>query len=176
VNWKGCRWSGKGACVHSIFFYHKDVPTQRHCSQPIYNDNLAIVEFGRKIRFYFVFRPKIFEDLPGLLKEKLDLDPKDVDVLLFNDHQEEDIKKYSELVDIFKASGAWQRRLVWPYALFRETQMRDIGRWFGANNPWITEAPDTHACMPGPPDDEVNLLLYLIYSNSVIAGTKSEGG
>jgi hypothetical protein len=145
------------------------VPTPQHCSQSNkYEDNVAVVEFGRKIRFYYVFRPQIYEDLPGLLKEKLDLDPKDIDVLLFNDGQDETFKENSDLLDILSASGAWQRRLVWPYWSFEEMQLRDIGRWFGADNPWITSKPDGHACMPGPPDDEVNLLMYLLYSNSVI--------
>jgi hypothetical protein len=149
-------------------FYRQDVPTPRHCSGTLYDDNIAIVEFGRKIRFHYLFRPQFIEDLPGVLKEKLDLDPKDVDVLLFNDGLEKTVEKHSELLDIFSASGAWQRRLVWPYKSFKKIQQRDIGRWFGADNPWITHVPDGHACMPGPPDDEVNLLMYLLYSNSVI--------
>ena len=151
-------------------FYEDDVPTPQHCSKRsnTYDDNVAVVEFGRKIRFYYLFRPQIYEDLPGILKEKLDLDPKDIDVLLFNADQDKTFKEDSDLFDILSASGAWQRRLLWPYGYFEEIQLRDIGRWFGADNPWITNKPDGHACMPGPPDDEVNLLMYLLYSNSVI--------
>ena len=113
------------------------MPTPQHCSQSSnkYEDNVAVGEFGRKIRFYYVFRPQIYEDLPGVLKEKLDLDPKDIDVLLLNDGQDETLKKNCDLLDILSASGAWQRRLVWPYWSFREKQLRDIGRWFGADNP-----------------------------------------
>jgi len=163
-------WQGGDLCdLEDEHEFYEDVPTPLHCSKSnTYSDNVAVVEFGRKIRFYYLFRPQIYEDLPGVLKEKLDLDPKDVDVLLFNDGQDETIKENSNLLDIFSASGAWQRRLLWPYWSFKETQLRDIGRWFGADNPWITSKPDGHACMPGPPDDEVNLLMYLLYSNSVI--------
>jgi hypothetical protein len=157
--------------THVHEFYEDDVPappTLQLCSQ--YDDNVAVVEFGRKIRFYYLFRPYIYEDLPGVLKEKLDLDPKDIDVLLFNSGEDKSFqeKKNSDLLDILRASGAWQRRLVWPYQSFKKIQLRDIGRWFGADNPWIKVKPDGHACMPGPPDDEVNLLMYLIYSNSII--------
>ena len=60
--------------------------------------------------------------------------------------------------------------MTWPknIKLFKEIQQRDARQWFGANNPWIIDSPDTHACMPGPPDDEVNLLLYLIFSNATV--------
>ena len=47
-------------------------------------------------------------------------------------------------------------------------QKRDIGRWFGADNPWIWEVPDDHACIPGPDDDMANLLMLLIFSNATI--------
>eukprot|EP00984_Skeletonema_dohrnii_P019678 scaffold9468_cov130-Skeletonema_dohrnii-CCMP3373.AAC.4 len=42
----------------------------------------------------------------------------------------------------------WDNRIEWDYNHFKTIQKRDVGRWFGANNP-----PDDHACMPGLPDD-----------------------
>ena len=47
---------------------------------------------------------------------------------------------------------------------------RDLGRWFGADNPWITWPPDrNHGCMPGmPDDDEVNILLWYMLSLSAM--------
>jgi hypothetical protein len=47
-------------------------------------------------------------------------------------------------------------------------QRRDLGVYFGADNPWITKPPDGHPCMPGIPDDEVNLLLYVLYTGYTI--------
>ena len=44
----------------------------------------------------------------------------------------------------------------------RTIQKRDTGQCFGANNPWIYHVPDGHPCMPGIPDDEVNLLLMIV--------------
>jgi hypothetical protein len=49
--------------------------------------------------------------------------------------------------------------LMWK---LRELQLRDVGQYFGANNPWIKNPPDYHPCMPGVPDDEVDILLFLI--------------
>ncbi|GAX20723.1 hypothetical protein FisN_7Hh033 [Fistulifera solaris] len=47
-------------------------------------------------------------------------------------------------------------------------QRRDLGIYFGADNPWITKPPDGHPCMPGIPDDEVNLLLYVLFTGYTI--------
>jgi hypothetical protein len=49
-------------------------------------------------------------------------------------------------------------------------QRRDLGTYFGANNPWITHPPDGHPCMPGIPDDEVNVLLFLLLGGYDIKG------
>ena len=75
-----------------------------------------------------------------------------------------------ELKKIFESSEVWKQRITWPknIQLFKTIQQRDSRQWFGANNPWIIDPPDKHACMPGLPDDEVNLLLYLIISNATV--------
>jgi len=141
-----------------------------------YNDSIGVVEFGKKIRFYYVFRLELYADAMDIFEQKLELNPKDVDVLIFNNKQEKSIVKNDELKSIFEASGAWKRRIIWPYHTFQYLQIRDIKRWFGADNPWITSPPDIHACMPGAPDDEGNLILYLLYVNANLNGlTKEEG-
>ena len=78
------------------------------------------------------------------------------------------VARHTDLTRIFKSTGAWQGLSIWPYSSFKDIQKRDIGKWFGADNPWITNVPDTHACMPGPSDDEINLLLFLIFSKAQI--------
>jgi hypothetical protein len=35
---------------------------------------------------------------------------------------------------------------------FEKLQMRDLKRWFGANNPGIHSPPNVHPCMPGVPE------------------------
>ena len=52
--------------------------------------------------------------------------------------------------------------LVWEMGYFRKLQARDLNRWFGADNPGILEKPDAHPCLPGVPDDEANVLLYML--------------
>ena len=41
----------------------------------MYDDNIAVVEFGRKIRYYYMFQPQIYEYFASALREKLGLDP-----------------------------------------------------------------------------------------------------
>ena len=89
-------------------------------------------------------------------------------MLLFNGSQDKEVARHTDLMRIFKSTGAWQRRSIWPFCSFEHIQKRDIGRWFGADNPWITNVPDNHACMPGPPDDEINLIMFLIFSKAHI--------
>ena len=43
-----------------------------------------------------------------------------------------------------------------------DIQRRDIGYYFGADNPWIKNVPDIHPCMPGIPDDQINWMLYIL--------------
>jgi hypothetical protein len=50
----------------------------------------------------------------------------------------------------------------WLWTL-KDLQATQLGKYFGANNPFI-HPPDDHACLPGPPDDQVHLLLYLLWS------------
>lgn len=147
-------------------YYEEGLEIPPNCKG--YSDNLAVAEFGGSMRIYYMFRPWMHLNLTRVMKEKLNLIPEELDILIFNDEQEKIIEKDAHLIEVFKASGAWNNRITWDYEHFRTIQERDVGRWFSANNPWITNPPDGHACMPGPPDDEVNLLLYLIYTNSFI--------
>ena len=147
-------------------FYEDGLETPRKCKG--YTDNLAVAEFGGSMRIYYSFRPYFHQNLTRVLKEKLNMIPEKIDVLVFNDGQSHIIEKDAYLLEAFRTSGAWNNRIEWDYKHFRTIQERDIGQWFGSNNPWIEHPPDDHACMPGPPDDEVNLLLYLIYTNSFI--------
>ena len=55
----------------------------------------------------------------------------------------------------------------------KNIQKRDTGQYFGANNPWITDVPDGHPCLPGIPDDEVNLLLMILDGAMVPAAQDS---
>jgi len=50
----------------------------------------------------------------------------------------------------------------------KKMQVRDAGRWFGADNKWIWDPPDMHPCMPGVPDDEANFILYWLMSELMV--------
>lgn len=149
-------------------FYRKGVRLPNKFFPSKTNDNLAMVEFGNSIQFYYIYRPHMHPNLTAVFEKVFDLDPADVNTILFNDDEEKAIAKYTDLRRIFKSTGVWQRRSIWPYFSFRYIQERDIGRWFGADNPWIFDVPDNHACLPGPPDDEINLFLFLIFSKAQI--------
>ena len=62
----------------------------------MYDDNIAVVEFGRKIRYYYMSQPQICEYFASVLREKLGLDPQDIGVLFFNDGKDKVLEKYSE--------------------------------------------------------------------------------
>lgn len=149
-------------------FYEKGVPLPLKCKDDTgkkqdYDDNIAMVEFGGKIRFYYIFRPFIYANLTEVYHSKLKLDPSEVDMLVFNTGNDKYISQNAkDLLRGFKQTGAWQSKVLWPYEVFKISQLEQILRWFGAVNPRITHAPDAHACMPGVPDDEVNLLMLLL--------------
>lgn len=134
-----------------------------------FDDNLGMVEFGGALRFYYMFRPFTYGNVSEVFESKFHLNLEEIDILLFNDHTENVFqKKYPEMVDVFEKKGIWQSKIIWPYKILRKMQERDTSKWFGANNPAIHHPPDDHACMPGVPDDEANLLLFLMLSGSVI--------
>ena len=62
-------------------FYRKGVRLPANFFPSKTNDNLAMVEFGNIIQFYYMFR----RNLTGVLEKSFGLDPADVDTLLFND-------------------------------------------------------------------------------------------
>ena len=119
-----------------------------------------MVEFNHNVRFYYVNRPNQLLN-PTNATDALGLDLKEVHAVVINCGFDGLLQKIGWGRTF--PEGVWENRLKWDFYAFPKMQMRDIGRWFGADNPWITEAPDhMHGCMPGPPDDEANLLLFLL--------------
>lgn len=79
-----------------------------------------------------------------------------VDLLLFNDYKGPNDVTPDDVIVLHKLSiKEWN-------GIFRKLQEENLGRHFGADNPWITNPPDNHPCMPGIPDDKVDLLLHLL--------------
>mmetsp|Transcript_7707 Transcript_7707/g.15988 ORF Transcript_7707/g.15988 Transcript_7707/m.15988 type:complete len:89 (-) Transcript_7707:14-280(-) len=49
---------------------------------------------------------------------------------------------------------------------YRLLQLQDLGRWYGATNSRNPNGDANHGCMPGPPDDKANFLLWYMLSLS----------
>ncbi|KAL3826643.1 hypothetical protein ACHAXA_009084 [Cyclostephanos tholiformis] len=163
---KGCH----GSRGNMNQFYHPgvSVPTSVDgCS-----DDLVMVEFGHLIRFYYLFRPHLYSNEAILTAyEKLGMttrtDPTtgyvalhDIDALLWNHavgKPQSSLRFLSPERQKSLISYNWQG----VQALMGEIQKKTIGTYFGAVNPSIKKPPDKlHACMPGYPDDQVNIMLF----------------
>jgi hypothetical protein len=132
-------------------FYHKNVtvpPNKDRCS-----DDIAMVEFANKLRLFYVFHPSRYDSDALMNAYSLLNLPKKVDVTVWND-------KHENILHNFKTGSLWSFDNL--LASLKRVQKHSIGFVFGANNPWITAPPDNHPCLPGIPDDEVNILLYLL--------------
>jgi hypothetical protein len=143
------------------------------------SDDFVMVEFGRVIRFYYIFRPWLYSDEALLTTYKklgvtIRADPEtgdtvldDIDFLLSGDVTGAFDMRPSIERSFFSFLAPERRGAVTTYewanvhALMGKIQKETIGTYFGADNPFVTEPPDKlHACMPGYPDDMVNLMLF----------------
>ena len=127
------------------------------------SDSVAMVEFGGAIRFYYWFRSFWWDDdavysmykhlgMPVAENGKLH-----VDTLVWNMGGGDGSKGCSK----FRHAVAPPRIIDWrdvhPY--LNQIQAKG-GIYFGAKNPMIKDGVDpVHNCLPGPPDDNANLLL-----------------
>lgn len=152
----GCHSGSSSEIRH---FYETDASIEIPTSIKDCNDNVAMVEFRHNIRFYYIFRPYVYENHTIPYKH-LGLDAADIDRFVFNEGEDKKFPSYIKAQlqkGVFDKSWRW-----WRFAPFAEIQRRDTGRWYGASNPGIDGIDPLHPCMPGPPDDEVNLLLFLL--------------
>ena len=137
------------------------------------NDNIGSVELLGKIEIGYLMRPNMYDraglelvyesklhmPLVGLEDEKNQLD-----ALIWNYRPVLATPNNRTLIPAKteKFVGSLLRDL-------KALQLRDIGRFFGANNPWISHPPDSHACMPGIPDDEAFIVLFLLLTGYKLA-------
>mmetsp|Transcript_26475 Transcript_26475/g.67248 ORF Transcript_26475/g.67248 Transcript_26475/m.67248 type:complete len:327 (+) Transcript_26475:238-1218(+) len=131
-------------------------------------DNLAWLEFNDSLRLYFVFRPYAFsEDLRVVLQRLADVKLEDMDFLVCND-------RCGGLGDRIRRSflASCPTRRADRYAIAFDpvraiirSQLHTTARSsYGATNGMRTN--DAHACMPGIPDDEVDILFAAIARGS----------
>ncbi len=112
------------------------------------NDDIASVEFGN-VQFAYIFRKEWYQ-IDALVDSyrKIGM-PNELDVVVLNSKSRNSTAR--SLIDFSKL-----------LSMLIEVQKRSLGTYFGADNPWITDPPDGHPCMPGIPDDEANILLFLL--------------
>lgn len=137
---------------------------------PECNDNIAMVEFGSKIQFYYIFRPWVFANVTAVY-DKVGLRANDIDALVFNDGENE---KYPQSLQMQLKEGVFNESIIWDLDEFHRIQVRDTKKWFGVTNPWVTHPPDGHPCMPGVPDDEADLLLFLLLQRNYHASHEAQ--
>ncbi|KAL7515905.1 hypothetical protein ACHAWX_000975 [Stephanocyclus meneghinianus] len=125
----------------------------KHCG-----DDIGMIEFDNSIRFYYIFRPLVYQNIQHVY-DVLGLEPENVHRIIYNDARESTLSHLNENFspEIVRSSINFGILHSW-----KKLQNRDIGRWLGADNVGMVKKPDIHACMPGVPDDEANLLLFLL--------------
>ena len=153
------------------------------------NDNQKATGETSKIRFYYVFRPWAWTNVTPALealgienRHKMDFvlwEPKDAnDEASWQYESSLDLESlYQSMFDIRNITTNSESNTDTTlnieqhdaHELYKSIQLRDIGRYFGADNPWIIDPPDDeHPCMPGMPDDKVNFLLWYMLSLSAL--------
>eukprot|EP00978_Attheya_sp_CCMP212_P029207 scaffold103162_cov48-Attheya_sp.AAC.1 len=130
------------------------------------NDNIAMVEVGHFLRLYYVYHPEVFspEAWQEIIHERFGLHPNNNTLVLYNSGRgRRDQPHFPSLEQAQRLNiASWLSTL-------RDLQWRDLGHLFGANNPGVSPRPDQiHACLPGMPDDHVNLLWYMLWTGYYI--------
>lgn len=154
--------SGRGGVLDQFYEENMTVPPSLlHC-----DDDIAMVEFDHRIRFYYFSRPNQLhpnfqQAVDALLGPDVDIE-NEIDQLIFASSFATYVRK--NLQWNTKFPYLWENMINWHMPKLKEIVERDAGRWFGVDNRWITDIPNDeyHGCMPGFPDDEVNLLLYML--------------
>jgi hypothetical protein len=119
---------------------------------------MAMVEFGHSLRVFFLFHPSRFQ-LDALVDaySKLDV-PEPLDVMAWMERPEHILRNRTTTRATWSLDdddGALLSSL-------RRVQEASLGYFFGADNPGITHPPYNHPCLPGMPDYEANILIYLL--------------
>jgi hypothetical protein len=162
----GCH--GAGSDKELKHWYRKDVAVPR--SLPHCDDGMAMVEFGKAIRIFFMFHPTLVYKNLTAVYDRMGLQSEDIDAFVFNRQEAE---RYPEHIQLKPGVRKWE----WGDMLdFVKLQKRDLGKWWGAHNPGLVRSVDPlHGCMPGVPDDEANLLLFLWLRNAGVLLSKCQG-
>ena len=143
------------------------------CGFPACSDDLATIEFDGRLRLHFVFRPYAYAYGLAMILKLLGVHPNHVDVVVCNDRCDRKLTRIAwarTLGGLYKsrenhtgktaAKGAFFLDFSKVRATMQAQMLRDVGRLYGATNAVLTD--DGHPCMPGLPDDEVDILFQAI--------------
>jgi hypothetical protein len=131
-------------------YYRDGVLNVPNTSIPSCNDNLGMVEFDHRVQFYYIFRPGVYSDdaLEHIYSDFFEL--KDTRVRMFYNTA---LGKKSDITPthITRESSInindWKNKM-------KDVQKQDLGIYYGADNPWITNPPDQHPWY-------VNIVLFI---------------
>lgn len=98
------------------------------------NDDIAMVEFGSSIRFFYIFHPEYYTKEANLeIFKRLGMDSSVETVLFWNVGRPVrlNVINVTKTVSLKSYLGS-----------FKRIQKDTIGKYFGARNPWLTHVPD----------------------------------
>lgn len=131
------------------------------------SDDMAMVKFG-DVQFTFIFHPSRYHSdaLTQAYRNLGIAENMPVDTMVWMGTDETMLRNLT----------AQSRIDLGPLLpLLIQIQNQSLGQYFGADNPWITNPPDNHPCMPGIPDDEAQVLLFLLLLQEYQMETATKG-
>ncbi|KAJ1449059.1 hypothetical protein M885DRAFT_573379 [Pelagophyceae sp. CCMP2097] len=145
----GCYFGGLGVDTSKFFDCH---------------DNMGMVELAGRVRFYFIFRARF--NVGGIvpLLNKLGLNEDEVDLVLCNTGVLRRLNNASETACALRGASEPPGAVVVDVNALRATLMQQMRRDAGFLSTVNAFKVDQHACMPGLPDDEVDILFTMLLS------------
>lgn len=140
---QGCHAPGRSA-MFQYYWPNVTVPP----SLPGCSDDMAVVEFGKAIRFVFLFHPSRFQtEALRVAYERLGIAQQRKDEAISEAGNSNEFP-----IDLLVWNGGeMTHRMLAPQRIIQlddllprlvTAQNRSVGRFFGANNPWISNPPD----------------------------------
>jgi hypothetical protein len=121
-------------------------------------DSLGMVEYAGGLRVFYMFRQYLYDSALDQIFSALGLSPVDVDVLVTN---YDATFNAGILQRVYPEVAVLQFDRVLPF--FFKIQQKDCGWSDRAKNPGLPkDKQDGHPCMPGIPDDELDVLLLAL--------------
>ncbi|KAL7565170.1 hypothetical protein ACA910_003359 [Epithemia clementina (nom. ined.)] len=141
---------------------------------PQCNDDLAMMQLGHDLRFWYVFRPTSQQDLNATF-HYMGLRTTEIDHIVWNSDplslaiQNYTLRDTAHLQQFLNTAGISIplesiTKLQFMPNFLKKQQARQgpVHHFFGADNPGMHTVPDMHPCMPGLPDDQVAILLFTL--------------